>query len=342
MSAKNYAIDFGTYAIKIYKYRQGIRYHQKSVIAMHGKNQVLAIGDEAYEMVGKQPDYISVRFPIRGGVIADYETMISLFNCISMDMAREGDKMRGADFLVAVPTEVTDVEKKTFYDIIDASIAKPKKIRIAEKPLADAIGCGIDIHDSNGALMVNIGADTTEISVLSQGGIVLSRLCPYGGYRFDEAIINAVRRMHNLLIGQRTAETVKLELVDFSGNPEDTLKTYGRDYLTGLPRERELTCALVNEAVAEPLAVIADDIKSVLERIPPEISADVYKSGIYVSGASSGLKGLDRYLYEQTGLSVRIAQNGATSVVEGLGRILEDKDFSYLAKPLRQTYYEHD
>ncbi|MBR5712533.1 MAG: rod shape-determining protein [Lachnospiraceae bacterium] len=342
MANKLYGIDFGTYAIKIYKYRQGVCFHQKSVIASKEKGEIIAIGEEAFEMVGKQPEYIHIDFPIKNGVIANYDTMLSLLNCIAMDMARYGDKMKGASFIVAVPTEVTDVEKKTFYDIIDASIIRPKKIRIAEKPLADALGCGIEIADSQGALVVNIGADTSEISVISQGGIVLSRLCPVGGFRFDEAVIAAVRRKFNLLIGQKTAERIKIELVDYASDGTETAKACGRDFVSGLPRERELNAEFVNRAVAEPLGVIVEAIKSVLERIPPEISADVFHGGITVTGASSGLKGLDTFLSQATGLRINIAPNGPTSVAEGLGRIMEDERYSHLAKPLRQTYYEND
>ena len=342
MDKKMYGIDFGTYAIKIYRIRHGICFHQKSVIASRGKDQIIAIGEEAYEMYGKQPEYINIDFPIRNGVVADYDKMLALINCIAMDKAREGDKMKGASFVIAVPTEVTDVEKKTFYDIIDASIIRPKKIRIVEKPLADALGCGIAIDDSNGSLVVNIGADTTEISVIAQGGIVLSRLCSCGGAKFDDAVIAAVRRKYNLMIGARTAEQVKIGLVDLSSDGSATMKAYGRDYMSGLPREREVTADLVNKAVAEPLETIIDAVRSVLERIPPEISADVYRGGITVSGASSALGGLAYHISQSTGLRVNIAPNGATSVVDGLGRVMEEEQYEHLAKPLRRTYYEND
>lgn len=342
MTNKLFGIDFGTYAIKIYHYRQGICFHQKSVIASRGKDQIIAIGEEAYEMVGKQPEYIDIDFPIRNGVVADYDKMLALINCIAMDMARAGDKMKGASFIIAVPTEVTDVEKKTFYDIIDSSIIRPKRIRIVEKPLADALGCGIAIDDSHGSLMVNIGADTTEISVISQGGIVLSRLCSCGGTRFDEAVIAAVRRKYNLMIGPRTAEQVKIGLIDLASDGSGVMKAYGRDYMSGLPREREITADLVNKAVAEPLETILDAIHSVLERIPPEISADVYRGGITISGASSALGGLAYHVSQSTGLKVNIAPNGATSVADGLGRVMEDENYEHLAKPLKRTYYEND
>ncbi|MBP5490887.1 MAG: rod shape-determining protein [Lachnospiraceae bacterium] len=342
MTNKLYGIDFGTYAVKICRFRQGICFHQKSVIATKGKDQIIAIGDEAYEMVGKQPEYIHIDFPIRDGVVADYDKMLALINCIAMDMARAGDKMKGASFLIAVPTEVTDVEKKTYYDIIDASIIRPKRIRIVEKPLADAIGCGIEIDNSHGSLIVNIGADTTEISVISQGGIVLSRLCSCGGSKFDDAIIAAVRRKYNLMIGTRTAEQIKIGLVDLASDGSGVMKAYGRDYMSGLPREREITADLVNKAVAEPLEIIMDAVHSVLERIPPEISADIYRDGITFSGASSGLGGLAEYVTQSTGLKVNIAENGATSVADGLAKVMEEERYSHLAKPLKRTYYEND
>ena len=228
------------------------------------------------------------------------------------------------------------------YVDITKSNGETKRIRITEKPLADALGCGIDITSSQGALIVNIGADTTEISVISQGGIVLSRLCPYGGYKFDEAVIAAVRRQFNLLIGPRTAEHIKISLVDFASDGSATGNAYGRDFVSGLPRERELTSDLVNRAVAEPLMTIVDAIKAVLERIPPEISADVFHGGITISGASSAMKGLAEFVASATGLRVNIVEDGALSVVKGLGLVMEDERYAHLAKPLRQTYYEND
>lgn len=343
MNSKVYGIDFGTYAIKIYKKNTGICYHQASIIASRNKGTtVIAIGDEAYEMSGKQPDYISVEFPIQNGVVANYDTMLSLLNCIAMDLNRVGNKVKNASFLIAVPSEVTDVEKKTFYDIIDSSIMRPRSIKIVEKPIADALGAGIDIQNSNGSLILDIGAATTEISVLSQGGIVLNRLFPCGGYQFDEAIINIIRRKHNLLIGPRTAAEAKIKLVDFTSSGEETGFVYGRDIVNGLPSEREVTCELLNNAVEEPLGRILEEMKSLLERIPPEISADVYRNGIVITGASSGLKGLSAWISQRTGLFVKIAQNGATSVAEGLGKIIENSDFRDYAKSLKQTYYEND
>ena len=327
MATKSYGIDFGTYAVKIYKIHQGVRFHQKSVIATRDKGNVIAIGEEAYSMIGKEPEYIHIDRPIQNGVIANFDTMLSLMNCISMDMGRDGDKLKGATFLVAVPTEVTDVEKKTFYDIIDSSIIRPKKIRITEKPLADAIGCGIDIANSNGSLVVDIGADTTEISVISQGGIVLSRLCPYGGYRFDEAIIAAVRRKYNLLIGITAAEELKKNIGCVMQRPDMGIEEVkGRNLANGLPKTVRVSSNELIEAFVEPMNDILEAIHAVLERTPPQLVGDLDQNGIIISGGGSLVYGMDRLIERSTGIRTIPVDDPVSCATYGAGKMLKHLD----------------
>ncbi len=339
MATKIFGIDFGTNSLKIYRKGEGIIFNQKSVIAIKGRNNVIAIGDEAFEMYGKSPEYIQVDFPLKHGAIASLSNMLSLLNCIFLDLSRQYGKFRGAEFIIATPYDITEVEKRAFYDLVDSSIVRPKRLRLVEKPIADAIGAGINISNSQGALLVNIGADTTEISILSMGGIVLSKLLPIGGNQFDEAIAAAVRKKYNLMIGQKTAESIKRNLVDFSQESDLTCKAYGRDVVTGLPREREITAALVNQAVLESLNSIVEDIRTILERTPPEIAADVYANGMTITGGSSGILGLDKLLQSTTGLQVSLCPDGALTVINGLSHILEEPEYSALAQPLKESYY---
>lgn len=339
MSTKIFGIDFGTNSLKIYRKGEGLVYDQKSVIAIKGKNNVIAIGNEAFEMYGKSPEYITVDFPLKHGAIASLSHMLSLLNCVFLDLSRQYGKFRGAEFTIATPYDITEVEKRAFYDLVDSSIVRPKKLRLVEKPIADAIGAGIDVSNSQGALLVNIGADTTEISILSMGGIVLSKLLPIGGNQFDDAIAAAVRKKYNLVIGQKTAEYVKRTLTDFSQESELTCKAYGRDIVTGLPREREISAALVNQAVLEDLNTIIETIRTILERTPPEIASDVFANGMTITGGSSAIAGLDQLVQATTGLRVSICPKGALTVIEGLSHILEEPEFDALAQPLKESYY---
>ncbi len=340
MASKIFGIDFGTNSLKIYRKDEGIVYAQKSVIAIRGKNNVIAIGDEAFEMYGKSPEYITVNFPLKNGVIASFANMLSLLNCIFLDISRIHGKFRGAEFCIATPTDITEVEKRAFHDLVDSTIVRPRKLRMVEKPIADAIGAGIDINNSQGSLLVNIGADTTEISIISMGGIVLSKLVPIGGNQFDDAIINYVRKKYNLVIGQKTAESIKRTLAAFGTHEVNTCKAFGRDIVTGLPREREITSDLVNQAILEQMNSIIDTIRTILERTPPEIAADVYANGLTVTGGSSAIIGLSEHIGQSTGLKVYAVPEGAFTVVNGLAQIIEDKKYEALAMPLKQSYYE--
>lgn len=340
MSSKTFGIDFGTNSLKIYRKGEGIVFSQKSVIAIKGKNTVIAIGDEAYEMYGKSPDYINVNFPLKGGVIASFANMLSLLNCIFWDLSRVHGKFRGAEFYIATPTDITEVEKKAFHDLVDASIIRPKRLRMVEKPLADAIGAGIDINNSQGSLLVNIGADTTEISIISMGGIVLSKLVPAGGNQFDEAISNYVRKKYNLVIGQKTAEYIKRSIASFDNSEVRICKAFGRDIVTGLPREREITSDLINQALLEQMNNIIDTVRVILERTPPEIAADVYANGLTVTGGSSAIQGIGELISQSTGLKVQVIPDGANTVIQGIAQIIENKDLELLAMPLKQTYYD--
>lgn len=334
MASKAFGIDFGTSTIKIYKKGQGIVLDERNIIAISDRKHVIAGGDEAFDMYEKAPANIAVSYPVRGGVIADVANMLALLNYFMVRIS--GSKRFGsADYIVATPTDITEVERRSFYDLIASSNLKVGHIRIVEKPIADAVGAGLDIMTARGVMIVDIGADTTEVSILSLGGIVLSKIIPVGGNRLDEAIKNMVKRKYNLYIGDKTAENIKKKLACAFTTVEATVKVYGRDVVNGLPTEMEVSSSDVYDAISEYLYSIIDAIKIILERTPPEISSDIIDSGIYITGGSAKIFALDQLMHKETDLKINICPDSANTVVNGLGRIMEDHKLSSLADALR-------
>lgn len=334
MALKTYGIDFGTSTIKIYKKNQGIVLDERNIIAIANRKNVIATGNDAFEMYEKAPSNILVTYPVRSGVIADVANMLTLLNRFMVQIS--GFKRPGtADYIVATPSDITEVERRSFYDLIASSNLKIGHIKIVEKPIADAVGAGLDVMTARGVMIVDIGADTTEVSILSLGGIVLSKLIPVGGNKLDEAIKNIVKRKYNLYIGDKTAENIKKKLACAFPKTEGSVKVYGRDVVTGLPTEMEVKSSTVYEAISEYLFSIIDAIKIILERTPPEISSDIIDSGIYITGGSAKIFELDELLRKETDLKINICPDSANTVVNGLGRIMEDHKLSVLADNLR-------
>lgn len=334
MASKAYGIDFGTSTIKIFKKGHGVVLDERNIIAVADRKTVIASGNEAYDMYEKAPANIQVTYPVRSGVIADVANMMALLNhfmCKISNSKRPG----AADYIVATPTDITEVERRSFYDLIASSNLKVGHIKIVEKPIADAVGAGLDIMTARGVMIVDIGADTTEVSILSLGGIVLSKLIPVGGNRLDEAIKNMVKRKYNLYIGDKTAENIKKKLACAFPTVEATVKVYGRDVVTGLPTVMEVSSETVYESISEYMYSIIDAIRIILERTPPEISSDIIDSGIYITGGSAKIFGLDELLRKETDLKINICEDSANTVVKGLGRILEDNKLAILADTLR-------
>ncbi len=334
MASKAFGIDFGTSTIKIYKKGQGIVIDERNIIAVSNRKNVIATGNEAFEMYEKAPANINVTYPVRNGVIADVANMMELLRQFIRRISGAGH-LRGADYIVATPTDITEVERRSFYDLIASSNLKVGKIKIVEKPIADAVGAGLNVMTARGVMVVDIGADTTEVSILSLGGIVLSKLIPVGGNRLDESIKNMVKRKYNLYIGDKTAENIKKKLGCALASVEASVKVYGRDVVTGLPTEMEVSSGDVYESISEYLYTIIDATKIILERTPPEISSDIIDSGIYITGGSAKIFALDELMHKETDLQINICPDSANTVVNGLGRIIEDHKLSSLADTLR-------
>ncbi len=327
MANNAFGIDLGTNNIKIDSRNDDNIMAEKNMIAIENKNTLFAYGDSAYEMYEKAPSNIHISYPLSNGVIADIRNMETLIKYFITDMQK--GNIKPADFLIAVPTDVTDVEKRAFYDLLKDANVKAKKIMVVEKAVADGLGLDIDVKNSQGVLVVNVGYETTEISILSLGGIVLSRLIKAGGLRFDEAIKSAVRKEYSLIIGGKTAESVKISLKELEAEGKGAI-VYGRDIVTGLPVEREIPTKLVDEALEEHFNTIIDNVKVILERTPPELAADIYRHGIYLTGGASQVNHLSERLAAGTGLTVNVAENPLTSVAAGLSKIIKDDNYKSL------------
>lgn len=328
MANNTFGIDLGTNNIKIYSKNDDNIMVEKNMIAIENKNTLFAYGDSAFEMYEKAPANIHISYPLSSGVIADIKNMETLIRYFIGDISKGNTKP--ADYYIAVPTDITEVEKRAFYDLIKDSGVKAKKIMVVEKAVADGLGLDIDVKNSQGVLVVNIGYDTTEISILSLGGIVLSKLIKIGGLKFDEAIRNAVKREFSLVIGGKTAENVKINLRELEAEGKGAV-VYGRDIVTGLPVEREIPTSLVDECLGELFRNIIDNIKVILERTPPELAADIFRHGIYLTGGASQVNHLTEEISKGTGLKVNISDHPLTSVAVGLSKIIKEDNYKTVA-----------
>lgn len=328
MASSAYGIDLGTCNIKIYSKGDDSIMTQKNIIAIENKNFLFSYGDSAFDMYEKAPSNIHISYPLCNGVIADIKNMQTLIKCFITDLCK--GNVKPADYVIAVPTDVTEVEKRAFYDLVKNANVKARKVMVVEKAIADGLGMDIDVKNSQGVLVVNIGFDTTEISILSLGGIVLSKLIKVGGQKFDDAIRNIIRREYNLVIGGKTAEKVKISLRDMEENNVGAI-VYGRDIVTGLPVEREIPAELVKEALQEHFDSIIENVKVILERTPPELAADIYRHGVYITGGASQVSGLADLISKGTGLKVNMADNPIESVAIGLSKVIKDDNYRTVA-----------
>ena len=328
MNNNVYGIDLGTSNFKIFCKSNGKIMKEKNTIAVINKNEIYAYGDEAYAMYEKAPETINVVFPVVEGVIADYNFLqIMIFDFLESKMKA---KSKNAEFVVAVPTDITDVEKRAFYELFYKSKSRPKNVLLCEKPIADAVGLGIDVNEPTGVMIVDMGADTTEISVISLGGLVLSDLLHFGGNRIDESIISYIRKEYNLVIGQKTAKALKETIGSGLPGREESMVVVGRDVVSGLPIEMEISAQVVYEAMKTNLTNICNSIKMILEKTPPELAKDIIHSGIYITGGGSLLHDIDKLFEEITNIKVNTTEVPEESAARGLVKIVSDSKFKRL------------
>ena len=317
-------IDLGTATVIAYVKGKGIVLREPSVVAVNNlTGEVLAVGHEARRMLGRTPGNIVAIRPLRDGVISDYtvtEKMLKYFiNKIS------GRIFFAPRIMICIPSQVTEVEKKAVIDA--ASNAGARKVYLIEEPIAAAIGAGIDISKPCGNLIVDIGGGTTDIAVISLGGSVVSSSIKVAGDKFDEYIVKYIKKRHNVMIGERTAEELKQQIGCVFPKIQDMeMDVRGRDLITGLPKTITIYSSEMMEALEEPAMLIIDAVHSVLERTPPELSADISDRGIYMTGGGCLVYGLDRLIQERTGISVMIAEESVSCVALGTGKALEDPE----------------
>ncbi len=330
MSTNVYGIDLGTCNLKIFCKATGKVINEKNTIAIVKKNQLYAFGDAAYAMYEKAPDNIKVSFPIVNGVIADYNNMQTLIGEVLDKHVKNHTK--GAEYIVAIPTSITMVEQKSFADLFYKSRFKPKSVSLFQRPIADAVGLDLDVLSPTGYMIVNIGADTTEISVISLGGLVLSELLDFGGKRIDESIISYLKRTFSLAIGHKTAMYLKETLgCALPEDEERTAKIVGRDLVSGLPIEMEISSKVIYEAIKDNLNSICNSIKLILEKTPPELAQDIIHSGIYITGGSSKISKLEQLFTQITNIRVNCCEYPEETAVRGLNKIVSDEKLKRLA-----------
>lgn len=321
------AIDLGTANTLIYVKGKGIILNEPSVVAYHvrdGKKQVLAVGEDAKLMLGRTPGSIEAIRPMRDGVIADFGVAEEMIKHFIRKIHRRAWFVPKPRIIVCVPHGATPVEKRAIRDSVEQAGAG--KVGLIAEPIAAAIGAGMPITDPTGSMVVDIGGGTTEVAVLSLGDIVYARSVRVGGDRMDEAIISSLRRQHNILVGDSTAERIKTA-IGTARIPDDgrgaSMEIRGRDLLNGVPKETEITQAQVAEALAEPVQQICDAVMAALESTPPDLAADIVDRGVMLTGGGALLGDLDLALREQTGLAISVADETLNCVALGTGKALE-------------------
>ena len=317
-------IDLGTATVIAYIKGKGIVLREPSVVAVNNvTNEVLAVGGEARRMLGRTPGNIVATRPLKDGVISNYtvtEKMLKHFiNKIG------GKSLFSPRIMICIPSQVTEVEKKAVIDA--ASQAGARRVYLIEEPIAAAIGAGIDISKPCGNMVVDIGGGTADIAVISLGGSVVSTSIKVAGDKFDEAIVKYIKRKYNVVIGERTAEELKINIGCVYPKIQDLdMDIRGRDLTTGLPRTLTIKSSEMMEALLEPAMAIVEAVHSTLEKTPPELAADISDRGIYMTGGGSLVDGLDKLLQEQTGINVMIAEDAISCVALGTGKALDNLD----------------
>ncbi len=319
-------IDLGTANSLVYVRGQGIIMREPSVVAVHAEtNKVLAVGSEAKAMLGRTPGNIKAIRPMKEGVIADFEITEEMLRYF-IQKARRRFQIMHPRVLVAVPSGITEVEERAVKDSAAKAGARGEP-QLIEEPMAAAMGVGLPVQEPIGNMICDIGGGTTEVAVISLGGIVESRSVRVGGDSMDDAIIRLVKRSYNLLIGERTAENIKIQIGSAYPLPEEkTMDVKGRDLNTGLPKTITLSSTEVREALLEPISSIVDNVRITLERCPPELASDLIDHGIMLAGGGSLIRGIDQLLQEETGLVVSVADDPMTAVARGTGIALENWD----------------
>ncbi len=322
-------IDLGTANTLVFVKGKGIVIREPSVVAVDQKSnppRVVAVGMEAKEMIGRTPGSITAVRPLKDGVIADFEITAEMIAAFIKRTTKRTPFSR-IRVLICIPSGVTEVERKAVYDA--AKSAGAKYVSLIEEPMAAAIGSGLPVSEATGSMVVDIGGGTAEVAVISLGDVVTANSARVAGDNFDEAIISYIKKKYNLLIGERTAEDIKIKIGSaYPYEGEGTINIKGRNLMDGLPKNVDVTSEEIREALADPVSQIVDAVKSTLEKTPPELAADIIDHGIMLTGGGALLRGLDKLISAETKIPVNIAVNPLDCVADGTGLCLENDSLS--------------
>jgi rod shape-determining protein MreB and related proteins len=324
------AIDLGTANTLVYVKGRGIILDEPSVVAVQKnyrglQNRVLAVGRDAKEMLGRTPGSIVAIRPIKDGVIADFEVTSAMLSYFIKKALGQKKSFVRPRIIICVPYGITQVEKRAVKEA--AQTAGAREVHLIEEPMAAAIGAGLPITEPSGNMVVDMGGGTTGVAVISLGGIVYCKSIKVAGDKFDEAIVNYVRRQFNLLIGERTAESIKMKIGNaYPFEVERTMEVKGRDLVAGAPKTIEVTSSQINDALMDPLSEVVDAVRTALEKTPPELASDIVDNGIVLTGGGALLANMDILIRERTGLPVSIAEDPLNCVVMGSGKVLDQLD----------------
>ncbi|HPA44346.1 MAG TPA: rod shape-determining protein [bacterium] len=325
--SRDLGIDLGTATTLVYVKGQGIVLREPSVVAiLRGTNQVLSVGSEAKNMLGRTPGNIVAIRPMKDGVIADFEVTEAMLRYF-FSKVHNRTRMVNPRIVICVPSGITSVERRAVKE--SAMTAGAREVYLIEEPMAAAIGAGLPVAEASGNMIVDIGGGTTEVAVISLSGLVVARSVRVAGDELDDAVIQYIKRTYNLMIGERTAEQIKIRIgsaakVDDDGLPGLNIK--GRDLVTGLPKEVAISADEIRECLQEPVNAIVEAVKVTLEETPPELAADIMERGIVLAGGGSLLRGIDRMISDETGLPAHLADDPETCVARGTGKALDEMD----------------
>ena len=324
MFSRDLGIDLGTANTLVFMKNKGITVNEPSVVAINTRTkEILAVGDEAKQMIGRTPGNIIAIRPMRDGVIADFETTQAMLRYFIEKASPHRFFLSRPRVVVGVPSGVTEVEKRAVIEATIAAGARERDAFLIEEPMASSIGAGLPVEEPTGNMVVDIGGGTSEVAVISLGGIVTSKSLRVAGDALDEHIINYIKKEFSLAIGDRTAEDIKISIACvYNADAKATKDIRGRDLISGLPKTVTITAAQVGEAIAEPVTAIVDAIKSTLEKTPPELASDIMESGIVLTGGGAMLGGLDKLIQNETGMPVSIANEPLNCVALGTGLVL--------------------
>lgn len=330
---KTYGIDLGSSSVKVYSFFRNKTYIEKNMIASK-EHTIIAMGNEAYDMFEKSPTDITVTSPMTFGMIANLE----LQEIVLYSMIRKIDHILGfgATMYFTVPLDMTAVEKRAYFHVANGHWLKKNRVFMVEAPIADAIAMGVDLENNEGSMVVNIGAQSTNFSIITGGRIIISKKIPIGGRQMNEAVCSEVRKRYNLQIGTRTGKRLKLVMGRLADQHKQARKVVGIDSVSGLPREEVISAYVVNAGIMNCVNEIGAQMKVFLERIPPQISYHIAKEGIFLTGGSTRIPHIDTYLASYTGYSFNLSDLYETSSVTGLEKIIHDRELRKWAQPITQ------